>query len=195
MKKDIFYALAIAYLVSIFSIPFLINTDLLGKIPMIFPLLFIVFPLLSVIGVYVSFLIGKKLPILWQIAKFAIVGVLNTIMDFGILNFLILLTGIVSGVWIIIMNATSFTVSIFNSYYWNKEWVFPSRKEAHFLTFFLVTLIGLGLNTGIVFVLTTYVPPFFGFSATIWANIAKVLATGVSLIWNFGAYKLVVFKN
>lgn len=195
MKRDIFYALAIAYLVSIFSVPFLVNTDLIGKIPFVFALLFIVFPVLCAAGVLISSIVGKKVPLFWQLAKFVIVGVLNTVMDFGILNFLILVTGIISGVWIIVMNAASFSLSIFNSYFWNKEWVFPSRKQARFSTFFVLTLIGLGLNTGIVFVFTTYIPPILNLSPTLWANISKVIATGVSLFWNFGAYKLIVFND
>jgi len=195
VKRDLFYTLAIAYLVSIFSIPFLINTDLMTKIPFVFEFLFVVFPLLCVFGIFVSYLIGRKVLIFWQLAKFGIVGVFNTIMDFGLLNFLILITGIVSGTWMIVMNATSFSLSIFNSYYWNKEWVFPSRKQARFSTFFVLTLIGLGLNTGIVFVFTTYIPPILNLSPILWANIAKVLATGVSLFWNFGAYKLIVFNE
>ena len=186
-KRDIFFALAISYLVSIFSITILVNTDLLDRIPFVLVFLFAAFPIATVFGTLIAILVGKKIPILWQVAKFALVGVLNTIMDFGILNFLILITGIVSGVWIIIMNATSFSVSIVNSYYWNKEWVFP--------TIFLVTIVGLGLNTGIVFVLTTYVHPILGVSPKMWANIAKALATGVSLFWNFAGYKIIVFRQ
>lgn len=194
-KRDVLLAIAIAYLVSIFSIPFFVNTNLFDKIPFVFPLLFAGFPVATLAGTIIAILIGKRIPILWQVAKFALVGALNTVMDFGILNFLILVTGIISGAWIIVMNAASFSLSIFNSYFWNKEWVFPSRKQARFSTFFVLTLIGLGLNTGIVFVFTTYIPPILNLSPTLWANIAKVIATGVSLFWNFGAYKLIVFND
>ena len=82
-----------------------------------------------------------------------------------------------------------------NSFYWNKDWVFGSRKKASFATFIVITLIGLGINTGTVFILTTFVPALFGLSETLWANLAKVLATVLSLVWNFSGYKLVVFKK
>lgn len=195
MKKDLLHALAISFLVPIFAIPFLVNTNLLDKIPFVSLFLFIAFPIATLVGMAIAEVIGKKLPILLQVARFALVGVLNTIMDFGILNFLILLTGITGGLGIILMNATSFSTSIVNSYFWNKEWVFPTRKGASFITFFLVTLVGLGVNTAIVFIMTTFMSPAFGVSPGLWANIAKALATGVSLFWNFAGYKIIVFKQ
>jgi len=143
----------------------------------------------------VAALIGKKIGILWQFGKFATVGFLNTSIDFGILNFLIAATGVSKGLAIIPMNATSFSIALVNSFFWNREWVFPDRKQANFITFVAVTLIGLLINSGIVYLLTTHVNPIFVSSDKIWANLAKVLATMFSLFWNFAGYKMIVFKK
>ncbi|OGD95445.1 hypothetical protein A3F02_03265 [Candidatus Curtissbacteria bacterium RIFCSPHIGHO2_12_FULL_38_9b] len=138
---------------------------------------------------------AKRFGLLWQFSKFALVGVLNTAIDFGILNLMILLTGITSGIGIIPLNIVSFSAAVTNSFFWNKKWVFQSPKEANFITFFVITLIGLVINSSIVYIITTFVPPVFVESETLWANLAKVLATGVALFWNFTGYKLIVFKR
>ena len=75
------------------------------------------------------------------------------------------------------------------------ESIFKAKKEANFITFGIVTLIGLAINSGIVYAITTFVPPTFVDSQKLWANLAKVLATGISLIWNFTGYRLIVFKK
>jgi len=132
---------------------------------------------------------------LWQVAKFALVGVLNTAIDFGILNLLILITGFTAGAGIGIINIPSFTLAILNSYIWNRKWVFENAKQGNFFVFVAVTVIGLLINTTVVVVVTTWIPPLFGLSPTLWANVAKVFATGFSMVWNFTGYKLVVFKR
>ena len=191
------YSFAIGFVVGLFLLPVLINTNLYSKLPptLLFPILFVALPILSAVGLAFAGLISKKIPLLWQFSKFALVGVLNTAIDFGILNLLIFVTGIASGLAIIPLNAVSFSTAIVNSFFWNEKWVFKAKKEANFITFVVVTLIGLAINSAIVYTITTYVPPTFVDSQTLWANLAKVLATGISLIWNFAGYRLIVFKK
>jgi len=86
----------------------------------------------------------------------------------------------------------------FNSYFWNKYWTFKDLDKIEakeFSQFILVTLIGLAINSSIVYGITTLVSPMFGISPELWANLAKVAATGFSLIWNFIGYKFVVFNR
>ncbi|MFI5206058.1 MAG: GtrA family protein, partial [Candidatus Paceibacterales bacterium] len=158
-KKDIYYSLAAGVITAIFLVPTLRNTNIWAILPMPLVLLFIVFPIVSVVGMYIVSLLSKKIPVLWQVAKFAQVGVLNTAVDFGILNILIGITQITSGTGIIFMNVTSFSTALINSYFWNKTWVFSETKKSTFVAFVIVTVIGLSLNTAIVYGLTTYVPP------------------------------------
>lgn len=193
-KRDLVLSLVAALATGVFLLPTLINTGSYNSIPFAPILLFVALPIAAACGMAVAYFIGTKLRILWQFAKFALVGVLNTAIDFGILNSLIFLTGITGGAGIIPLNITSFSTAVVNSYFWNKKWVFGVNK-ASFVVFVVVTLIGLGINTGVVFVLTTFVSPIGVSSAALWANLAKVLATALSLVWNFVGYRLVVFKS
>lgn len=137
-----------------------------------------------------------------QLSKFIVIGFMNTAIDFAVLNLLMWWTAIYSGRWIILLNIISFSVAVINSYIWNKFWTFRAKEadEAgevakEFSQFAAVTLVGLAINTSVVFTITTFISPLFGLSPEIWANLAKVAATGFSLIWNFIGYKFIVFKK
>lgn len=194
-QKDAALSLAAGSLIGIFLIPTGQNVGFDKLIPL-FPISTLVaLPILSFIGIYIANFIGKRIPFLWQVAKFALVGFVNTAIDFGILNFLIIFTQITSGYLIFFLNAISFGTALVNSYFWNREWVFGSKKKGSFGIFLAVTLLGLAINSGIVYLFTTFVPRIIVPSDELWANVAKVLATGVSMVWNFVGYKLVVFKK
>ncbi|OGD89149.1 hypothetical protein A3I53_03195 [Candidatus Curtissbacteria bacterium RIFCSPLOWO2_02_FULL_40_13b] len=193
-KRDVFLTLAGSALVGLYLIPTLLNTGTLNKIPSPFIILFVVIPTLSLLGMFFVHLISKKIAILWQIAKFALVGFLNTAIDFGILNFLSVIFSVTKGAGIIPINAVSVSFAIINSFYWNKDWVFASRKQANFITFAIITVIGLSINTAIVYILTTFFRPTIVDSPTLWANFAKALATIVSMVWNFLGYRFIVFR-
>lgn len=135
----------------------------------------------------------------FQLFRFAIVGFLNTAIDFGVLNFLRWIFSIASGWPIIIFNVVSVGVAMTNSYFLNKHWVFHKKdtgdraKESILFVFF--TVLGMAVNTGIVYYFSTYLNPIFGIDEVLWLNMGKVLATGVSLLWNFFWYKFVVFRR
>ncbi|OGD86847.1 hypothetical protein A2164_01430 [Candidatus Curtissbacteria bacterium RBG_13_35_7] len=195
LKSDLSYAAVAAYLTSIFILPTLINTEYLDKLPMPYVLLFIGYPLVVIIGMIIASYISKKLAIIWQVAKFALVGVLNTAIDFGIYNFLIFISNITQDAGIAVINMLSFSTSVINSYFWNRKWVFKGAKQGNFFIFVTIALIGLTINTTIVWGLTTIVDPLFGMDKKLWANVAKALATSISMIWNFLGYKMIVFKK
>ncbi len=141
----------------------------------------------------------KTQQFIFQFSRFVVIGFMNTAIDFAVLNFLMWLFTIYSGKWLILLNMVSFTVAVVNSYFWNKLWVFKDREESEtgkkFSQFILITLIGMAINSSIVFGIATYIPAFFGLSKELWANLAKAAATGVSLFWNFIGYKFIVFKK
>jgi putative flippase GtrA len=134
-----------------------------------------------------------------QFSVFVIIGGINTVIDFSILNIEIKITGITSGSGLFVMNTISFLVAVMNSYFMNKYWTFhdvtKSHEETKFAQFITVSLIGSGINSSIVYGITTHISPLFAITPLLWANIAKLLATGISLIWNFIGYKLFVFKK
>ena len=142
----------------------------------------------------------KRKELLSQIIKYVFVGSLNTGIDFAVLNLLMWLTAIYLGGWIILLNAIAFSVAIINSYFLNKYWTFKDKgtdenKVKEFSKFVSITLVGMILNTTVVYLITTFTSPIMGISPEIWANLAKVIATAVSLVWNFLGYKFIIFKK
>jgi glycosyltransferase AglD len=138
--------------------------------------------------------------IIAQFSKFVVVGLVNTAIDFGVLNLLVFLTGIETGIGIAVLNSIAFAAAVTNSYFMNKHWTFGVKGEAAKTTevskFLLISLIGLGINSGIVYGVTNFVtPPFVEIGPVSWINLSKVIATGLSLIWNFSGYKFLVFKR
>lgn len=134
-----------------------------------------------------------------QFGKFFIVGILNTGLDFAVLNFLMWMTQTYKGTSLVIFGTISFSVAVTNSYFLNKYWTFGDQSKAQapqqFIKFLSVSIGGLILNNSIIYFITTIVNPVLGLSPVLWANFAKVVATGAVLAWNFAGYKLFVFKK
>lgn len=138
-----------------------------------------------------------------QFSKFIIVGGVNTGIDFLILNILMYITNVNSGPMLFMLNCISFSVAVVNSYYMNKRWTFKEaaaglgdkKATIQFSQFFVVSVIGIIINGAILTSITTFIPAPFGIGDQLWANVAKLCATGASLVWNFIGYKLFVFKK
>lgn len=138
-----------------------------------------------------------------QFSKFVIVGGVNTGIDFAVLNTLMYVTGITSGLQLFVLNCISFSVAVVNSYYMNRRWTFKEAaaglgdksNAVQFSQFFVVSIIGIVINGAILTTITTFIAPPFGVSEQLWANVAKLFATGGSLVWNFIGYKLFVFRR
>jgi len=194
-RRDFALSVVAAYLIGLFLLPTLVNTQFFGKIPFPYITLYLVFPAFVIIGMFIASKIAKKIKVLWQVAKFGLVGDLNTAIDFGILNLLIYLTNYTQGTGIGLINTPSFTAAILNSYFWNRKWVFEGAKQGNFFVFVGITVIGLLINTSVVVIITTWIPPAFGLSPTLWANVAKVFATGFSMVWNFTGWLLRVIPK
>ena len=120
-----------------------------------------------------------------KFVKFGLVGVLNTLINwiiFALLNFI--------GVYYIVANVIAYVIATANSYIWNSKWVFKyngKNKKERTAKFVILNLIGLGLNTGILYLLVDMV----GFNKLI----ALVITTGIVMIINYIVNKLWVFKE
>lgn len=134
-----------------------------------------------------------------QFVRFVVVGLINTAIDFAILNLLSKLTGITKGDGLIPLNIISFSIATTNSYFLNKHWSFADNSGndggKKFSLFLIVSITGALINTSIVRIISTNVSPLFDLSPQLWLNVSKAAATGVSLVWNFIGYKLFVFKK
>jgi len=195
MKKlDAFLAGIIGFLDGIFAI-FILKTVQV-KLPYIWTLPFAL-ALLGFVGLKVAFLIGEKIFILFQAAKFFLVGTLNTFIDLGVLNILILISGIATGIFYSIFKAISFLVATTNSYFWNKFWTFQKKEKPQpkeFLKFLVITIFGFLINVGVASFVVNVIGPQFGIGEKIWASVGAILAAFFAFIWNFLASKFIVFR-
>lgn len=132
-----------------------------------------------------------------QFFRYSVVGVLNFIISTLVLNVLARLTHIYHGPWLFVFYAIAFTVTVTNSYLCNRSWTFKAKKGSviQYPLFYMLTLIGFGLNSTIIFVITTFIPVPPEFSAPVWLNMANVVTAGVSILWNFMAYSQLVFRS
>lgn len=133
-----------------------------------------------------------------QFIKFVFVGVLNTGIDFGILNLMIYLAGVSTGIYFILFKSVSFAVANINSYILNRSFVFASgekRLGREYGQFLSVSLVAIIINVGAASLVVNLIGPQFGLGPKIWANIGAAAGSATGLLWNFIGYKFVVFKK
>ncbi len=195
-KIDKIISPIIGFLIGIFFVVILWSTGF--RMTVIFFVPF-VFSFLSLVGMFIATLIGKRFLIIYQASKFVLVGALNTFVDFGTLNALMFATGIFSGLGYSFYKAISFSCSVINSYFWNKFWTFEQKetgiKGKEFGKFVLIAGLGFVLNVSIASFVVNVIGPQFGASEEIWGNIGAFIAVLCVFLWNFLGYKLLVFKK
>ena len=197
MKKvDAIISIIIGFLIGVF---FFIALKNLGKS---FPyswLLLIIFPPLALAGMFIASYIGKKLLIIYQAAKWVLVGALNTFIDLGVLNGLIWISGIATGLFFTVFKGLSFLVATLNSYFWNKYWTFRKKEKVfapgEYLKFLIAVTIGLFINIGVASFVVNIIGPQYGITEKMWANVGAFTAVLVAWVWNFLASKFIVFKK
>ena len=159
----------------------------------------IILPLLSILGIYISQVLFKKIPAIFQAAKSFLVGILNTFIDLGVLNLLMGISGITSGWLYSVFVSFSFACSTVNSYFWNKFWAFEKKETKvgakEFVQFCLVAGGGLLIHITISSFVVNIIGVQFGVTEQIWANIGKIVAVFFGFLWNFLGYKFIVFKK
>jgi len=153
------------------------------------------------------FLPTKVVETVFQFVKCASVGVLNTVVDFAVLNILMWATGIYQGEYIKFLIGISFCFAVTNSFIWNKKWTFRNKNvsskelKRQIITFLIISLGGLAIKTySASFVINSvHITPLFSISETVWiklwANVGNASAVLLTMVWNFIGYKLIVFKR
>lgn len=128
-----------------------------------------------------------------RFVKFSLVGALGAIIDFGLLN---LLKGYYG--WpLLLANTVSVSVAIISNFSWNRLWTFPEsrtrKKRKQLPQFALVNLVGLIINNIIVVGLDVV---FIHYVDEPWSyNLAKLVAIGIVLLWNFGANRMWTYRG
>ena len=195
LKKDYKASLIIGVVAAALSAIMVKNFGITN--PAIYALVVLALFVMPPVGIFVARFIGKKIVALYQFIKFAETGGLNTFVDLGILNLLILITGFSAGIYYSIFKGISFVAAVLNSYFWNKHWVFESKakgqsEEKEFAKFVVVSVGGFIVNVTAAS-LIVYLAKSSSLSPKIVANVAAAIAFVMTMAWNFLGYKLVVF--
>lgn len=195
-KKDLTAALLVGLIAGPLSLVFVTNNNI--NIP--WYLLLIGFPLLTITGIVVARVLARYVGLFYKLGKFAEVGGLNFLVDLGVINLLVLISGVATGFLTVIYKAISFAAAVINSYAWNKYWVFDDAgkqeqtKEAG--KFLIASLLGLGVNLAVYSVIK-YGGPAVVASITdkSWVSIGTVAGSLSGMAFNFILYKIWVFKD
>ncbi len=208
MKKiDLIKGVVIGFLMGLFFI--IIGHNVIGSIQEEIPwfkisyfyLLPLIFPVLICMWLLFTSFIGKKFPIIWQIGRFLSVGALNASISLGVLNALLMITGITAKNIIIYALITAFSNSlgIINSYFWNKTWTFRKElkvKGKEFILFYIFTGIGVLINMAITVLFARIIGPAINMSGGVLIGlVAPICGILTEAVWNFIIYKLLIFKN
>ena len=128
-----------------------------------------------------------------KFVKFGIVGASGFVIHGGLL---FLLRDVV-GINEFVANTIGFVAAATSNYFLNRWWTFRSQEEqmgVEYLKFFLVSVIGLGINSGTLWLLSQLMPEWCGQGD--WRfYILWVVAVGVTTLWNFFGNMLFTFKQ
>ena len=199
LARDLALALIVGFLTGALAIPVAINLGIDLKVPL--ATLPVIVAVLFAIALLVASLVADRIPSLFEFSKFSVVGVLNSGVDFGVLNSLILLTGLASGGAFLAFKSTSVTLGVVNSYVWNKYWTFQTvvpdagaaRREL--IAFMVVTLAAVAVNVAGADLIVNVIGAPHGISGKVWANVGAISGAGLTLFTNFFGYKFFVFKK
>lgn len=142
--------------------------------------------------------------------KFAVVGTLGAVIDFGTLNLLVQLAAFPK----VLANTLSFSAAVISNFIWNRLWVYPETRGEplgrQFVQFLFVNVAGLAINTAIFYGSDRWLLSEAGLFAgpvgvlalsvgmshfDLAYNGAKVLATAVVLFWNFFVNRVWTFGH
>jgi len=141
-----------------------------------------------------------------QFIKFCLVGAVNTAVDWFI--FYALTSWVIYfSAHEVLAKAIAFMVAVINSFVWNSIWTFRQEFRAKlgqeekkvvsggimFSQFLIVSLIGLGINTAIFYLVRQWTDQ--AMVARYSKLVSLIFASGGAIIWNFLANKLWTYKK
>ena len=139
---------------------------------------------------------------LGQFLKFALVGVLNTVVDFLVFQLLNLTLG-----WTYLAQVIGYSAGVLNSYFWNSRWTFRKehqRSAREAAAFVVVNLVSLGVSLGVLWLcrnpfgitdawVAGWIPAWLG-GFVKGDTIAKLIASPCAILVNFFGNNLFVFR-
>lgn len=136
----------------------------------------------------------KKTP---KFVRFVVVGIVNTAIDLGVLNILIVIFGLAQPSLFSFYKSASFICALINSYFMNKSFTFgiKENKQKTFYLFIFFSLIGFMVNvtsSSLVFYALSSLSK--DYSVHFLATISGIAGTVLGLSINYLSYKYIVFK-
>lgn len=128
----------------------------------------------------------KKL--FFQAVKFGLVGVVNTLVDYGVYTLLLFIPFFKENY--VLAQVLGYSAGLINSLVLNKRWTFSQREpmtKGQLASFLLVNLAALAVSTGIL-ILTQE-------NLQLNRYVGKIIATVGSMAVNFLGNKLLVFRK
>ena len=181
-KNDIIFAIICGLSVA------WIGVDFFGDYGLI---LFLIFPALSVLGLWIVELIGRKYLFVHQFGKFGLAGALASVVDIKVFQLLFLFLP-----FSLACKAISFFIAAIVKYLSDKYWTFQKneKKNMHIemLKFFGVVATGSLLNVASFYFFSKIK---VGLPFKTWQEASIIFAILITAIWNFVGYKFIVFKK
>jgi len=125
--------------------------------------------------------------------RYILVGGFNTLLDF-----VLLFSFVALGVDKIVANYFSTGISMVVSFFANKKFTFKDTsggKKRQFILFITVTVVGMWVIQPLVIWAVTSLLDSTVQNSSLLLFIAKLVATGASLVWNYILYSRIVFKR
>lgn len=124
--------------------------------------------------------------------RFVIIGVINTLIDLGVLFLAVSL-----GIDKIPANYISSTTALTFSFFANRNFTFKSKSSAkkQLILFLIVTLFGPWVIQPIVIFITLAPLESLLENKSVALLFTKFLATAIALVWNYIMYSKLVFKT
>ncbi len=161
-------------------------------------LIWVLFSMLTIVGLTVGLMLARSLPVFFQIVKFGMVGGFNTMLELAVVNIFIVIFSSSSVFSFVIFKTVSFLLAAISAYFWNRNWTFLSRSESsfrEFAAFAVCGFFGLLINVGVATLLVSWVGPPEGIVPILWVNCSILIAVLVGMAWNFVAQRYVIFRS
>lgn len=135
--------------------------------------------------------------------KFAVVGTIGAIIDFGLFN---ICTSIFS-ILPVVSSMISFTTAVISNFIWNRFWTYPDSRSKtvrqQLGQFLIISLMGLGIRTplfallerGLTGLLQNYSMPFNLKPVFIAHNISLAIVIVIVMFWNFFANRFWTYSD
>jgi putative flippase GtrA len=124
--------------------------------------------------------------------RFAVVGVIGAVVDFGVMNALVRFFG----ASLVLGGTVSFIAAILSNFTWNRFWTYPdSRSKSiskQLIQFSVVSVAGLAIRLPVLAILEPILHRLFdviGLTASqadlLAKNVTLAVAVGIVMFWNF----------